>query len=287
MAAVRDKWATWVLETRHGGQDPEAMLAGLGPIRDRVLDGAGVRAGETVLDVGCGDGLIAFGALERVGPDGQVIFSDVSQDLLDRCTEIAGDDGRCRFVLASATGLDGIDDKSVDVVTLRSVLIYVDDRDAAFREFARVLRPGGRVSAFEPINSFEYPGPADRWDFWDVTPVRELADRLKAFFAGIHAGVGDAMHNFRSEEMPGWAERAGFSEVHLEARYDIAPTGPHLDWESFERGAANPHVPTLREAIDTALEPDEAERFRAHLRAQVETGEGVMRSAHAYLTAVK
>ena len=191
MAAVRDRWATWLLETRHGGDDAafDEMLRHLAPIRDRVLDGAHVEEGATVLDVGCGDGLIAFGALERVGRDGRVVFSDISQDLLDRCEEIADGDGRCRFVRAGATDLDAIDDESVDVVTLRSVLIYVDDRDAAFREFRRVLRPGGRVSLFEPINSFEYPGPVDRWGPYDVTPVRELADRVKAVFAAIHSGT--------------------------------------------------------------------------------------------------
>jgi arsenite methyltransferase len=42
-----------------------------------------------VLDVGCGDGLIAFGALDRVGEEGQVIFSDISQDLLDHCRSLA------------------------------------------------------------------------------------------------------------------------------------------------------------------------------------------------------
>jgi SAM-dependent methyltransferase len=39
-------------------------------------------------------------------------------------------------------------------VTTRSVLIYVQHKDAAFREFHRVLRPGGRVSIFEPINNY-------------------------------------------------------------------------------------------------------------------------------------
>ena len=43
-------------------------------------------------------------------------------------------------------------DGSVDVVTTRSVLIYVKDKAAALREFYRVLKPGGRVSLFEPIN---------------------------------------------------------------------------------------------------------------------------------------
>jgi arsenite methyltransferase len=57
--------------------------------RDRILDQAGLAAGDTLLDVGCGDGLIGFGALDRGA--GLVIFSDISQDLLDQCRRLAGE----------------------------------------------------------------------------------------------------------------------------------------------------------------------------------------------------
>jgi cyclopropane fatty-acyl-phospholipid synthase-like methyltransferase len=58
------------------------------PIRDRVLDHAALRDGDTLLDIGCGDGLIAFGALEK-SPASRIIFSDISQDLLDHARSLA------------------------------------------------------------------------------------------------------------------------------------------------------------------------------------------------------
>jgi len=61
---------------------------------------------------------------------------------------------------ASADQLDAIEDASVDVVTARSVLIYLDDKQPAFTEMFRVLKPGGRISLFEPINRFGSPGPS-------------------------------------------------------------------------------------------------------------------------------
>src|SRR5436190_24368064 len=97
--------------------------------RERLLDQACLAQNESLLDVGCGDGLIAFGALERGA--GHVIFSDVSQDLLDESKRLATDLGvadRCRFVVAAADDLSPIGDESVDVVTTRSVLIYVEDK---------------------------------------------------------------------------------------------------------------------------------------------------------------
>jgi ubiquinone/menaquinone biosynthesis C-methylase UbiE len=49
---------------------------------------------------------------------------------------------RCEFVHASADDLSALEDVSLDVVTTRSVLIYVKDKQRAFEEFHRVLKPG-------------------------------------------------------------------------------------------------------------------------------------------------
>src|SRR5215813_9608182 len=92
------------------GGDPEARQQDLAeflyPVRDKVLDKAQLRPDDTVLDVGAGDGLIAFSALERLGPDGQVIFSDISQDLLDHCQE-AGGATRIALPTAPVAALNG------------------------------------------------------------------------------------------------------------------------------------------------------------------------------------
>jgi len=79
----QDIWSQWLLQRRFGG-DPEclqAVLDHLTPVRDRVLSNAGLGEGEVLLDVGCGDGLIAFGAMEGYETT-RAIFSDISQDLL-------------------------------------------------------------------------------------------------------------------------------------------------------------------------------------------------------------
>lgn len=134
MVASPDRWSRWVLERRDAGIESQrlAALDYLAGIRDRVLDSAEPLRGATVLDVGAGDGLIGLGALERVGPDGCVIFSDVSAALLARCeeeTDLLGLSQRAQFVLAPAEELSAVADASVDVVTTRSVLIYVTKKD--------------------------------------------------------------------------------------------------------------------------------------------------------------
>ena len=86
------------------------MLEGLAHVRNKVLDRSGLIEGETLLDVGCGEGLIGFGALERGA--GHVVFSDISDDLLDFCREGAealGVADRVSFVNAGAADLAGIE----------------------------------------------------------------------------------------------------------------------------------------------------------------------------------
>jgi arsenite methyltransferase len=88
--STTDIWAQWLLHRRHGGDRErlKATLDQLYPVRDKVLSYAQLGDGDTLLDVGCGDGLIAFGALER-RTTCRVVFVDISQDLLDHAASLA------------------------------------------------------------------------------------------------------------------------------------------------------------------------------------------------------
>jgi ubiquinone/menaquinone biosynthesis C-methylase UbiE len=79
-----DLWSEWLLRKRFAGDARyEQVVRGLiEQARDRVLDGAKLAAGMTLVDVGAGDGLIAFGALARTDPSLQAILTDVSAPLL-------------------------------------------------------------------------------------------------------------------------------------------------------------------------------------------------------------
>jgi len=298
--SIQDQWAQWLLHRRSGG-DPErfqAMLKDLAVLRDQVLQHAHITSGETMLDVGCGDGLIAFGALDQVGEQGKVIFSDVSQDLLDHCTSLAQQIqalDRCQFIRASADDLSATESSSVDVVTTRSVLIYVQAKQQAFHEFYRVLKPNGRLSIFEPINRFCYPEPSHIFMGYDVTPIEALASKVRAVFERIQPPESSPMLNFDERDLLTFAEQAGFAEIHLELQIEMkqpqeidqTDTAKKLSWEVLLKSSGNPLAPTLEEAIAQALMPDEAEQFTAYLRPLVETMHGRQRQALAYLWAVK
>ena len=292
---VRDRWAEWLLERRFGGDEGQrkAFMEGLLPWRDRILKNAAVREGDILLDVGAGDGLIVFGALDLVGERGQVIFLDISRDLLDYSRKLAEEMGvvdRCEFLLAPADDLSALEDASVDTVTTRSVLIYVKDKRRAFEEFHRVLRPGGRVSLFEPINPFKQPHPSHLFLGYDVTPVQEIARKVTEVFRRIQPMETDPMLDFDERDLFDLAENAGFAEVHLNYEASLVSNDAYFDvtsWEVFVRSAGNPRIPTLEEAMDEALTPEEIERFTAHLRPLVENARRRGTSAIAYLWAVK
>jgi SAM-dependent methyltransferase len=149
------------------------------PVRDQVLRHTKIAARDVVLDVGAGDGLIAFGALVQVGEQGRVIFSDISQDCLAYCQALhsrgacVNGIGFCR----PADDLSALDEASIDKVTTRFLLIYVAAKQRAFQEFYPILRRHGRLSIFEPINRyFGMAGPPH----YGVAPIQELWNKIRA-----------------------------------------------------------------------------------------------------------
>ena len=286
-----DKWYRWLQHRRFGG-DEAAMkqaMEYLFGIRDRILENIGPLEGKSVLDLGAGDGLIAFGLLEKVGKTGKVIFNDISQDLIDHCRSLTQEMGvadRCEFLLTPAQDLRTIPDESIDAITARSVLIYIEDKQAVFDECYRILKDGGCVSIFEPINRFGMnPSPQMFWGC-DVTPVQHLAQKVRALYASIQPPDSDPMMNFDERDLLDSAERAGFQCIHLDLHAKIRCAEGHK-WEVFSKVAGNPKIPSLEEAIAQTLTPEEGEQFIAHLRPLIETGAGQERSAQVYLSAFK
>ena len=283
-----DRWATWLAGLRTCG-DVASRQRGFERIiswRDRILENAELRAGETLLDVGCGEGLVGFGALERGA--GTVVFSDISQDLLDFCKEKARELGvldRSRFMRAAAENLAQIESESADVVAMRSVLIYVDDKKSAFDEFFRVLRPGGRLSLFEPINRFAQTGD-DTWLGYDVTAVGEAARKVRSFYEAIQPPDSDlGSHSTSATSSISYGRPASSRSTCSSSRRSSRPSS--AAGTLFAGMPANPRIPAPADALEQVLDSEERARFVAHLRPRVEEGRGVSRTCIAFLTGVK
>jgi demethylmenaquinone methyltransferase / 2-methoxy-6-polyprenyl-1,4-benzoquinol methylase len=139
------------------GQDPRwrhALVAAIDP-----------RPGQRVLDVATGTGLVAFDLVRRGGCD--VVGLDQSEDML------AGARARLDGAPAFAERVDFVRGEAerlpfagaeFDALTFTYLLRYVDDRAAAMRELARVVRPGGRIGMVE----FGVPALAPLRALWRV-----------------------------------------------------------------------------------------------------------------------
>ncbi len=111
---------------------------------------AGLKPGETVVDLGCGGGLDVFLAAAKVGPTGKAIGIDMTPEMLDlaRRNAAQGSGGKpianVEFYRATIDRLP-LPDASVDCVISNCVINLAPDKRAVFGEIARVLKAGGRL----------------------------------------------------------------------------------------------------------------------------------------------
>jgi SAM-dependent methyltransferase len=108
---------------------------------------AGVRAGQTVLDIGSGAGIDCLIAAGRVGLTGKVIGLDMTPEMIERARRNAREAGakNVEFRLGEAEKMP-VEDETVDWLISNCVINLSTDKPAVFREVARVLKPGGRIS---------------------------------------------------------------------------------------------------------------------------------------------
>ncbi|MGH7390956.1 MAG: methyltransferase domain-containing protein [Candidatus Rokuibacteriota bacterium] len=191
--------------------DPARFLAALeergrtpaqARLRRRFLRFVPVRAGDRVLEVGCGSGVVLRDLAARVGPRGRVVGADPSRWLLDAASRLLdGHPLRGRIALRTADGARlPFAAGRFDVTVAVTVLLHVADPLAVVREMARVTRPGGRVAVQDQ-------------DFGTVAlahPDRALTGRI---LDGVAAHIYEEPWSGR--RLPGLLRAAGLTSIRL------------------------------------------------------------------------
>jgi arsenite methyltransferase len=262
-----DRWSAWLAAGRFAGHDQAARQSAedlLAAIRDRVIGAARLHPGGHAVDLGAGAGLLAAAAARAVAPGGTVTAIDISRPALARI-DTAGSPVPLHRVTADATRLP-LADATADAVLTRSVLIYIPDLPRAIDEIARILRPGGRLSAFEPVN-------ARRRHDARLTGVSgsELAaiDRIR----GQATAESAAMLAFTEDTATALARHAGLTVemVRTDALTDQIATTAAAD--AYLNRSPHPGAPPPLEQVTAVLGPGTARRYRESWHRAV-TGHG-------------
>jgi len=156
-------WRTWlhVVEAEEGGQRHSAKLVEL----------AAVRPGDAVLDVGGGYGEPSLTAARTVGPQGRVVCTDISPEMLAVARDRAAEAGlaNVEFVARDAEELE-FDDESFDAVLSRATLMFLPDVAGTLERLHGFLKRGGRLAA-----SVWGPQPVVQFSAAFPVVVQELA----------------------------------------------------------------------------------------------------------------
>jgi ubiquinone/menaquinone biosynthesis C-methylase UbiE len=117
----------------------------LQPVADILIDRAGIKAGERILDVGCGSGSTTFAFARAVGASGHVMGIDISAPMLARAREVTPSGAPVEFALADAT-IHAFAQDDFDLLASRFGVMFFADPALSFANMRRGLRRSGRLA---------------------------------------------------------------------------------------------------------------------------------------------
>ena len=165
---------------------------------------AGVKEGQTVLDIGSGAGIDCFLAAQKVGKTGRVIGLDMTPEMVEKAKRNAAKGGfaNVEFRLGEAEAMP-VKNASVDWIISNCVINLSPDKPKVFREMARVLKSGGRFSISDIVLGDDLP--------------ERIANNMRAWTSCIAGAI-------RETEYLEGLRKAGLEDVTVESRvvYDRA-----------------------------------------------------------------
>jgi len=229
----------------------EQMFGATVGVSERLVEMAGIKAGDRVLDVAAGSGEPALTAARAVGPEGEIVATDISPEMLAfgrKRAEAAGVEN-IEFVEADASSLD-YPPESFDAALSRWGIIFEPEAEAAAARVRSFLKPGARMA----ISSW---GPPERVPMLAV-PMRTVMTKLD--MPPPPPGTPGPLSRPTREAISAVLEGGGFDEIEVD-ELDIA-----LEWDSPDDFAR--FVREIAPPI-TAMLADRSDQVRAETWAAV------------------
>ena len=298
----RDVWHEWLTRDLHDSNSDLSSAQNQRIINSfalRAIENAQLDVNQKLLDVGSGEGVVAFLAIDKIGPSLQVVMLDISQELLDLSRQKAISKNvidQCLFVKGSMKSMSMIENNSIDRIITRASLAYIDHKVSTLQEFLRVLKPGGMISLAEPIfhdsamnvaiqkkiidQQIATIGHADADKLlihkWQSTQFPDLVEQINA----------TAFINFTERDLVDWTKEAGFSNIHMEFHMDEVELIGNT-WEYLLNSSMHPLAPKLSQVLEDHFSEDERLALQKLLFPDSVGNSFTAKTHMAYLTAQK
>jgi ubiquinone/menaquinone biosynthesis C-methylase UbiE len=291
-----DQWLRWLTFDRYGGSPTYRAMADehmAGYVR-KGLSMISLSGAQTLLDVGCGDGLLGILANCEGNNQLQLIFTDREHMVLEeakRHVQARGLSQYAQFACCDAQSLSVVESNSVDVVATRSVLAYVEDKPKALEAFYRVLKPGGQLLLIEPIFQDEAWSTVKLREFYESSPNSLELAFLYQWKASVFPSTTEQLQrtsycNFNERDLWSQVKGAGFECPHMELHFD-EDRYQGVDWETFVQIKAHPFTPSMKDIIEQKFTADQKSQIAIMMNDMLQSGKMSSLNRMMYLSALK
>jgi len=288
MSDAVKNWTEWLKESRFSYMDEaqkEQTILWLFSVRDKILDRASLKAGDIVIDIGTGTGLLAFGAYERLNENGVIIATDKFEDCILECEKNIAKSGISNNFLTQQCPADNIPlmDNAVDAVVMRSVLVHILDKSPSINEFYRILKNGGKISIFEPIIR-------SNTRYYELVNPENITcyEKFKQAEIAIMSSSESPLTNFDDKTLIECFEKAGFKEIDLDLTTEQSIYTVNAAMiDPWFNTPPSPGSLTMRENFLNYFSEDEVNRFIEEVKKDLDGKNITVKSFSAYISAMK
>lgn len=288
MSNICKNWTDWLNKTRFSYMTEiqrAQTLNWLISVKDTLIENANIKAGDKIIDIGCGTGLMGFGVLENFQDSVEIIMSDKFEDCLIECENFLktlNTPNKITFLQSDCADIK-LPSEYIDKAFMRSVLVHIVDKQSAVNDIYRILKKGGSFIAFEPII-------ASNTRYWELVEPNLIEDyeEFKRAENDFMSNPNNSLVNFDQNSLAQNLETAGFNDGTLdvntvESNY-LVDENTIIKW--FE-GKPSPDQMSVKERFLTYFDEEKVNKYIAQYVKALEGQEVSIKTNTLFIKAIK